>query len=250
MTISDPVTVDDAITDVLQRTGFTAQGTATLTAQPRARTYLRQAMRELVNEATWDDLKADVRIPLVEGQDRYEFPEETYVGGIIEVAIEDDTGQHWPIDAGIRRHDRMPTPDADSTYRVATGRPDRWQIVDKEIELLPAPTAQYVNLVVKHKRKLPSLNDGADFLPFEPELLIQRAVVLMKQHYQKPGVSDDDRAFRRYLLQRKRAQGEGRVFNVGGRKSHYVGRDKRVPRSGSRDSVGRNSTYAPGWNPW
>jgi hypothetical protein len=249
MPISDPVSVNDAITDVLQRAGFTSQGTATLTAQPRARTYLRQAMRELVGEATWDDLKADVRIPLTEGQDRYEYPEETYVGGILEVSVEDDRGRFWPIDGGIRRHDRMPTPQ-DTTHRVATGRPNRWRVVDKEIEVLPAPTAQYVNLVITFKRKLPSLNDGEDFLPFEPELLIQRATILMKLHYQKPGGSDDERSYRRYLLQRKRAQGEGRVFNVGGRKSHYVTRDKRVPRSGAYGEVGRGVSFTDGWNPW
>jgi hypothetical protein len=250
MPLDQQITVATAVTDVLERSGFAGQGTSALTAQPRVRAFLRQAAKELVNDAAWTELVGQLRIPLVEGQDRYEFPEESYLGGIIALTCELENGVQYPLTGGIRQQDWMPTPDPETTYRVAVGQPDRWRIVDKEIEILPAPTATYINLVCYYRRALGPLTDPDELLPFEAELLIQRATILTMRFYQKPGSSDLERDFTKYKARRIAAQSVGRVFNVGGRKSHYVTRDKRVPRGGAYGVTGRNASYGPTWNPW
>lgn len=250
MPLAQRITIADAVKDVLERSGFAEQGTAVLSAGARVRAFLRQAAREFYGKADWSELFKELVLPLTPGQDRYEFPDETVLGGLQLLEVLDTNDRRYPLDWAIRTHDFMPTPDESTGLRVAIGQPDRVRIIDRELQVLPAPNDNFPKIIATYKASLGPMQDEKEDMPYESELLIQRAVVLTKTHYQKPGVQQATVDFERYLKDRVAAQRGRRVFNVGGRKSHYVTRDKRVPRKGAYGSTGDGAAFGDTWNPW
>jgi hypothetical protein len=248
MAFAAQYTLADARAEVQTRLGFADQGTAVTRGVKRINSFIQQAVNELVFEADWTDMYQELSIPLIEGQDRYEFPDETQVGQIIAMQVQSEVGTRHPMQGGIQQQDWYPTP-TDTTLRAAIGQPCRWRYVDREIQIIPAPTTTFTNLVITYIRRTPILRDDGDLLPFDSEAIIQRAVIHGKIHYQQPGLADSRQLHAIYLARVKTQQGPGRVFFVGGRKSFYITRDKRVPL-GEPQHRGPWSSYSPDWQPW
>jgi hypothetical protein len=247
MAFAAQYTLADARAEVMTRLGFADQGTAVTRGVKRINSFIQQAVNELVLEVNWTDMVHELRIPLIEGQDRYEFPDETQVGQL-SIQVEDINGLHHPMQGGIQQQDFLATP-SDTTLRAAIGQPVRWRYVDREIQIIPAPTVSFVFLVVNYVRRTPILRDDADMLPFDSEAIIQRAVIHAKIHYQQPGIGESRQMHAMYLARVVAQQGPGRVFFIGGRKSFYITRDKRVPL-GEPQHRGPWSSYSPDWTPW
>lgn len=252
MPLSPTVTLGEATDDVLEALGFADLGTARTRALRRVERFIRQAVAEIAPEAEWDGLRAELRIPLVQGQARYEFPEEVNVGDLGVPLVLRQDGSTYELTGGLRPQDRGDV-GPDQTYGVPTGAPDRFRFIDGEIELYPAPNpiTAFTHLLFVYKKALPPLRDPDEQLPFEPELIIQRATWLGRVHYQKPGVDDIEKSFLKLLARLKAKQGPMRTFFVGGRKSHWITADKRVPRDGGdTPSVGTGAPAGPDWHPW
>jgi hypothetical protein len=248
MPIEPIVSLAGARTSVLTRCGFADQGTAAVRAVKRIDEFIREAMRELVHEADWVQMRKELRIELIEGQDRYDYPPEATTGQLLSITVEDEQERQHEITAGLRSYDLDGKP-GDTSLTVKIGQPSRYRFIDGEIQLYPAPTARFINLVVFYIAKLPDLVDDNELLPFDGELIIRKATIKARRHFKQDVVPEELAEFERYLMRVKRQQNEARVFNVGGRQSHFLTRSKRVPRD-QREIVGRNAPWSDDWNPW
>lgn len=252
MPLVPQMTVNDAIKKIAVRLGFADQGTARSRAETRIQGFIEQAIHELAREVVWDDNVFEVRIPLITGQDRYEFPEESKAGELVRIEVEDTRSTRYELEGGIRTQEFAGKPE-DDTYRVPVGDPLYWRIIDREIQIMPAPidAERIPNLVMTLKRSVPLVIETGTLLPFDSELIIQRCVVLGRRHFQLPGQDDAEADYAAYLARVKAAQGAPATFYVGGNKSHYVTRDKRVYENPlQRRDRGQNAPYTPNWTPW
>lgn len=250
MALPVQLTLDEARIEVLQRLGFAQQGTAVLRNHNLIDSFIRQSMNQLAHEANWSDLYKELQIPLVDGQGRYEFPDEASIGQIDTIWVLDINNRAYQLAGGTQWQDFSGEGSQDSQYAEVTGEPRKWQIINRELRIYPAPnTDTYTNLNIRYVSRLPRLIEDSEYLPFDSELIVQQAVILGKRHYGMPGVSEAMGDLARYLDRVKTAQRESRVFNVGGSKSHFVTRAKE-PDGMQRKSYGPNSTYSDGWNPW
>lgn len=251
MPLVPQTTVADAIKEIAIRLGFADQGTARTRSETRILSFIRQAIQELSVEVQWADNVFEIRIPLINGQDRYEYPEEAANGQVSAVFIEQARGQRYALEGGIRTQDFDSIPDNDSGYTVPVGRPNVWRVIDREIQIRPAPVdiTDTVSLVFTIQMIVPSVVELETTLPFDSELIYQRCVVLGRRHFQLPGQTDAERDFAQYLMRVKGKQGAARQFFVGGRKSFYVTRNKEV-RPNRGNDTGQNAPYTPNWTPW
>jgi hypothetical protein len=240
----------EARTEVLLRLGFAQQGTAVLRNVNLVDAWIRQAMNQLAPEADWSDLYKELQIPLIDGQDTYEFPDETDIGSVDTVWITDTSGRMYQTQGGTQWQDFGGEGGQDEQYRIRTGRPQKWQILNREIRLYPAPlVATYPTLTMRYISRLPRLMEDGELLPFDSELIVQQAVVLGKRHYKHADIGQAMGDLARYLDRVKTKQRAPRTFTIGGRKSHFVTRPKE-PNTIVSDSVGPDATFTDGWTPW
>lgn len=251
MALTPELTVGDAIKEIAVRLGFADQGTARTRAETRIQSFIRQAVAELAVEVEWADNSFEIEIPLIVGQDRYEYPEEANNGQLSALYLGFARGTRIPLDGGIRPQEFWGKPN-DDTYRVPIGVPERWRIVDREIQIRPAPSEidSAPNLIATVQRKMGPLTELTEVLPYDSELIMQRCVVLGRRHYQLPGLEDATRDYTKYLERVKNKQRAGTVFFVGGSKSHFVTRDKRVFVDTYKRETGQNAPWSDNWNPW
>jgi hypothetical protein len=248
MALASQYTLADARAEVMTRLGFADQGTAVTRGVKRINSFIQQATNELAVEVGWTDSRFELFIPLITGQDRYEFPDETKIGDFT-LEVVDKNGRRYSMAGGIQTQDWLGD-STDPELLAKIGQPVRWRVVDREIQIIPAPTDVFTRLAVFYSLRVPIYRDDGDLLPFDSEVIIQRAVILGKVHYQQPGVQEAMMMHVRYTARIIAKQGPGRVFNVGGRQSHYM-RVQRVPLSGGNaGNVGPNVEYSDGWNPW
>jgi hypothetical protein len=250
MALTQEMSLGEARIEVLGRLGFTEQGTAVLRNVNLVDSWIRKGMRKLVHKAEWSSMFLELQIPLIVGQDRYDFPDETAIGQIQAFWVHDTNNRPWPMSGGLRWQDLEGDP-SDETLRVKTGQPERWGIIDREIRIYPGPTETWTLLNMQYVARLPKLIEDTESLPFDSELIIRQAVLYGMVHYGMPGISEEKQDFNDYLTDIRKQQREGRVFTVGGRKSHFVTRPKETNGFRYRGNFrGRNAPYTPGWNPW
>jgi hypothetical protein len=250
MALGSRINVAAATKKIAVRLGFADQGTARTRADARIMEFISQSINELALEH-WADNTYEVRIPLIVGQDRYEYPEEANNGDVIGVECELQFGQRYALNGGIRRQDVGPRP-SDGSYRVQTGDPEDWRIIDGEVQIRPAPIdiTRVPTLVVTLSLKIPETLEPGTLLPFDSELIIQRCTVLGRRHYQLPGLTDAETEYAAYITRVKARQGAAQTFFVGGNKSHFVTRNKEVRKNPFTRNVGNGAPYTPNWNPW
>lgn len=251
MPLVPEMTVGDAIKEVATRLGFTDQGTARTRAESRIQSFIRQALSELAVEINWTDNLFEVRIPLINGQDRYEYPEEASNGSVQSIQVEWERGQRYDLEGGIRTQDMGPRPD-DGVNQVPIGDPEFVRIIDREIQIRPAPidSTRTTHLVITYQAAVPATIELTTQLPFDPELILQRCVVLGRRHYQLPGQDDATRDYLAYRDRVKARQGVSTNFFVGGMKSHFVTRNKQVRVNPFSRDRGNGAPYTPNWTPW
>lgn len=247
MAFAAQYTLADARAEVMTRLGFADQGTAVTRGVKRINSFIQQATNELALEVGWTDTMFELFLPLITGQDRYEFPDETTIGNFT-MEVVDKNGRRYPMAGGIQVQD-WPGDSTDPELLAKIGLPTRWRVVDREIQIIPAPTDVFTKLALFYQRRVPIYRDDGDLLPFDSEAIIQRAVILGKVHYQQPGVQEARQMHAVYVARIVAKQGPGRVFNVGGRQSHYL-RVQKVPLGGQNGNIGPGVEYSDGWNPW
>jgi hypothetical protein len=249
MALGVQLTLGAARSEVISRLGYQSRGASTSRLTGLIDSFINRAIRTLVFEVDWIELKHELVIPLVTGQNRYEFPDEVEIGGIWKFVVRDADECEYDLEGGILNSQDAPGLPGDETLRAVTGQPAIWRIIDREIELTPAPTDTYVSLKIGYIRRVTKLTRDEDVLPFDSEAIIRQAEHYGRVHFALPGIGEFKEDFARYLFRIKSQQTEGRVFNAGGRKSHYVTRSKKVYRDSS-NTAGRNVVWSPDWNPW
>lgn len=251
MPLVSSMTVGDAIKEIAVRLGFTDQGTARSRAESRIQSFISQTISELAVECTWTDNLFEIRIPLVNGLDRYEYPEEASNGSVISFQIEWERGQRYDLEGGIRTQEFYARPNDDS-YTVPTGDPVYVRVIDREIQLRPAPidVTRTVNLLITLQYAVPKVIEPGTLLPFDHELILQRCTVLGRRHFQLPGLEAAEKDYQIYLARVKARQGVSQTFFVGGMKSHFVTRDKHVRQNPLNRQLGNGAPFTPNWTPW
>jgi hypothetical protein len=238
-------TLAEVRAEVLARLGFARAGSATVRNADLINSFIRQAVRTLALEVNWQSLFKELELVLVEGQTRYEFPDEASIGGIEYMVVIDASNRRWVMESGIRPQE-VPTVSPGATPMGDI--PRLWRTINNEIEIQPSPSADALKLLVGYVAQVPQLVDDSEVMPFDSEAIIQKAVLLGRVHYDRPGVSEGAREFERYLARVKARQNEARDIANGGAMSALI-RPVAMQRLGS-SNVGRDAVWSDSWRPW
>lgn len=233
--------------EILIRLGFARSGGAVAKNKDLIDSLIRQSVRVLALEVPWQALVKELQIPLIQEQNRYEFPDESSIGGIQYVVAVDNTNRRWPMMSGIRPVSEVPTAAPDAP--VPTGIPTLWRTIDNEIEIQPAAGENLAYLLIGYVAQTPQLRVDSEIMPFDSELIVQKAVVLGRIHYGRPGVAEGMRELERYMARVKARQNEPRDVSIGGATSDLL-LPVRVNRVNANRAVGRNAVWTDGWTPW
>lgn len=259
------MTLGEARAELQARLGFSTQGSATLRNQELLTSFLRKASRRLLYAADWSSLRRDLDISLEVGQDRYDFPDETEVGQIVQMAAINSRRELFPMEGGVDPQDIRGRPGRlerqggdivvvrtdDETYPQVRGQPERWRIVDGEIEIYPAASDEWFFLRVGYIRRPPPLVDDGEVLPFDSEAILQQAELFGRVHYGRPGVGVLRQELASYIAAVRRQQREPSSIHIGGKwQPAVVTRQEGVWQRPHYPRTGRDSVFYDGWRPW
>lgn len=208
-------------------------------AHPLLDEFTRQAARELLLEAHWLELRATFDIELEDAQHSYDLPDHVLPGRIEDVYIVDTEGRERQILPDVRPYERGAWAGEDRK-----GLPQRYDFLNQLLEIFPAPdTTQYVTMRIYARSVDPDPRNNNDRIHVDREALIQRTTLLGKQHFGWPDVRQAQVDHQVYLERVKMAQGTGKGFTFGGRKSFRSASTTRRQRRNRRGSAATDTPW-------
>lgn len=240
-------TLQETRQDVLVRTGYATSGNKAAAVQGVVDSFIRAAQRELYVRMNWTMNQKRISIPLVTGQQEYDWPDDLEPGDIRTITVVHSNGHEYDVQMGLRTHERD---SARTDGVVQNTRPILATYVDRIIELWPAPSDDYVSLTVDYQLGMTALTDEQDRLVVDGEACTQLATMKFKRHLGLDVQNADVATFERYLNDLSARQSTGEGFQIGGHQSmrNAVQKVNRVATQAR--FVGNNTPYDTGWNPW
>lgn len=178
---------------VMVRCGLATTGTLPQDSQQLLDELIRSAQRQLYHRSFWLRQRIRSDITLVEDQALYDWPEETPPDSIVEVTvIRADDDQEFPLVPGIRYDER-------NDAARASGCPTQFEWIDGQLQIYPAPDAEWSDLRVTSYGALPAFVADTERAVVDGESLIMLAELMVKEHYEMPGTKRLEYAFEQYL---------------------------------------------------
>jgi len=220
--------------------------------------WIREAFHEIINEADFLVLKMRAEIDLIHGQHSYDVPDNLNAGDIDNVYVRQkvvsDTGgtqttQEYVLKPGLRAYERsawkMPEPDPETGEQEdRTSLPLRYEIVDQNFDIYPAPNTDiYSTLVIEGYRTPPEPTHNDDRLEVDKEAIIRLATAIGKAARRQSDAADTRARYEMYVEKYRANQSEGDTFRVGGRFS------RKFPCQQQRSTTGPDYSRYPFWNP-
>ena len=218
---------------MLVRAGYSVSNNQAVDAYPLADELIRKAQRELHLEAPWLTQRTRTTFDLTTDEAVYDTPDDAQMSRMGRLAVINTSGNEFDLVAAHGAAVRNTT--------KTSGQPVYYEIVDQAFRLYPAPSDEWVTLVVEYYAGPASLIGETDRPNVDGEALIQRAAYLIKRSTGLGGDSDRDmQDHMRYLQRTSQEQGEIRKFSM-------LGRVRMV----YRNNAGWNRrAWRDDWNPW
>lgn len=218
---------------VLIRAGYTTSNNQAVDAYPLADEMIRKAQRELHLEAPWLTQRTRTTYTLTPDEAVYDTPDDALISRIGRLAVINASGNEYDLVAAHGAILRNAT--------KTSNQPLYYEIVDQAFRLYPAPTSEWVTLVVEYYAGPSQLIGETDRPNVDGEALIQRATYLMKRSTGLGGDPDRDmQDHMRYLQRTSQEQGEIRSFSMLGK----------VRMKYSNTSGWNRRAWRDDWNPW
>lgn len=195
----------------------------------------REAQAELFWQAEWVRLRISATIPLTDGVDTYDIPDDMDLGGLQVAWVQNSDGlrSRLYLDSTIEIY---------NTYRNSSGKPNYLWIMNSGLTLTPKPDSSWTTLYLEYNRSASGLVNDQDRVSVDGEALIQRMAYKMKEHY---GIGGDPTPARidheRYLMLLRGKQRPPQMFPIA---SEAMDGPVYWARNGGP------ATYTANWNPW
>lgn len=246
MALSLTPTLVDTRQEVLTRAGYATSGNKAAAVAGLVDSLIRASHRELFVRMNWTMNQVRVSLPLITGEQRYDWPDDAEPGDIRTITVVHTNGAEYIVGMGLRTHER----DSSRTDGVVSeGRPVLATYVDKIIEFWPAPSADYVSATIDYSVGQPALVDDGERLVVDGEACIQLAVMKFKRHLGIEVPREDVATFERYLNDLSVRQSTGEGFQLGGHQSMRTA-VQRVNRVAQSRFLGNGQPFSTDWNPW
>lgn len=188
---------------------------------------VRAALNDLLLQCNWVELRQRRETKLIDKQNIYDFPDNFDPGRIESITVVSDKGARYRLEAGVRSYER-------DEYRFTerTGMPLRYEFINEEMHLYPAPDGeQYPTLEIEgFYRPSEPVNDD-DSIPVQKEAIIRLATAYMKPD----GVREREVALALHYAQGLRSlNSENETIQIGGHLS------RKHPYTKRRGAYGRN----------
>jgi len=189
--------------------------------------YIRSAVSELRLKAEWVELRVRLSTDLIDGQNTYDFPDNMLPQGLDRVCVVDADGEIYDLTAGLSTSERSLYTSGDDPRSM----PVRYEIINKEINIYPAPDTEIYKELVFEGYLDPALPFAAtDAIPLDREALIKWAVAKGKMDKGRSDAVASMAEAVEYTKLIRTAQSDFSGFRVGGRYAARAGgRQKRQP---------------------
>jgi len=178
---------------------------------------IRRAHKAHYYTVEWQALRRREEFALSEGVHSYDFPDETQVGQIGALYVQDADGRRPSM--------LLPgtTATGRDTLRESNGTPAFYEFIDEQIDIYPAPDESYTTLVIEYQLREPSLVADEDRVILDSELITAQAVVYMRMHLALPGATEEQSLVAERIRQLKAQQASGRRVHGAsyGRRTQY-----------------------------
>lgn len=203
-------TLETARQKVLLRCGMAQQGSHNANLQPVIDEFIRAAHHMFFHEVEWQALRSRKEITLIDGQQEYDFPDESDIGLLTDLYVVDNDDSPYGLE-------QSPTPSSRWNWSDTASRPVWYEILDQAIRIYPKPDiTEYPTLVISYLARESTLSEDTDRLQVDSDLVVQQATVDAKLHLHLPGTKQlQDQVA--YLLRSIKAQhASGVVINLAG----------------------------------
>lgn len=231
--------LDEARNEILTRMGAAPSGPTVDARAFIVDAFIRQTARSLDVEARWSSMERESKVELIEGQAAYEIPEQARAGDLLTVSVETGRVARLLV-RGIPVELFIGGPQEPS-LRERTGRLERFDVVDRDLVLFPAPSGIEPEVTLRYSAPMPLLVQPDEVLPFDAQLIIAGAWALAAAHFELPNAANAFESYRAQANRVLRLQGVATGVNLA--------RPSPPPDPAVRD-VGPNVPWSPDWRPW
>lgn len=236
MALPVELTLDEARQEVLLGIGVSNKPSEVPNLLPQIDFRIRQAQTLIYNDADWVPLDLSVQIPITEGQDVYDWPDDAAPGKVDRViAARTDTDP-------IRVHTLTPgiIPEM-RNFVSSNGNPTHYTYQDRVIKIFPIPDEKWGFLQLDYIQRLEPLVNANDRLSIDSTAVVLKAIILQKVQQRQSGVPELAADLIKYIKQLQRNNGTKEPFDM---------RLRRPVVSAGRLGIGRNAAYTENWVPW
>ncbi len=199
--------------------------------------YIRRAARELLLEAHWVELRNIYKLPLINGNAWYDWPDNMDPGRLERIMVVAVNGGEYRLQSGIHPEERAAAgpsdgnwqagefPDAEGVFTASgiaaadlpLAMPLRYEIVNQQLCVLPLPdSARYPHLLIEGFMRPVAPEHNDDPIPLDREAIIQKATVIGKFDFNKPDAAAAKVLFDEYIRRLRPTQSEGESIRIGG----------------------------------
>jgi hypothetical protein len=209
-------TLGELMTELRARLGFVTQGSASKGNEQKFKSFLQEAHDYVYAQLEPPTRRRRATLALVPGESLYDWHNDTAdedidPGSVLTLWLEHADGGTQQLVQGIGERDRE---------YVGRSWPARYDTLDGQLELSPAPDAAY-SLVIEYIAGKPRFEQPADRPGVPDRLVFLYALATAKADYRMPDASASATAFQTMLDKEKMSQREGRRYFVS--PSGYVG---------------------------
>lgn len=228
---------------VLLRCGYSNDGNQAAGIAPMVDALIAGAERELFPEMQWLKSVTRATITMTTGNSSVDWPDDAEPGEIQSVWVHRaDNGALSEVFPGVHLNER------DTSENGEDGKPLLYEELDETIYLNPTPSADYDYLYIQYL-KAPKLVQESDRCLVDPELLIQRSTMKLKEFLGLPIGQVDMANHERYMTRLRASNSSKSGYVVGGHKSWRTSVQK-ANRISANTRIGSSASYSNEWSPW
>lgn len=246
MAFALPLSLAEARRSVAVRLNFGPQADASPDMRALLDEFIRRAARELLLEADWVELDVELAFMTTPAQHVYDWPDNMDLGRVEAIFVVDSEGREHTLEAGLRDYERNQWDSKGEVDRA--GLPLRYEVVNEELRIYPAPSDQYPELHFRgYLTPRPPLKNE-DRIPVDHEALLQKATAIGKKHFGMPDAMQADMDVALYLNRLRPTESDGSGFRIGGHFSQKFHQTSK--RTGfRRDRRWGQNGWWDGWTP-